>query len=394
MGQRGKKGQSARPVTKGVFFVWIEQVGNRWRGVYRDPGGRKRSKTFSYPYAAESWAKDAEAEAFGRQVEHLDPDMLLSDYGSRWLARRTGISAVTLTQYRRHLSMITKSGLGRYRLSELSRDVVEAWAAAMDAPGGVGAPTRNMRLKVLRMILKSAIIDGLLATNPAAGIRHRKSDLRPRSFLSSEEVDLLLKAAEEPTWGNSRNGGRRITMPPPGMLRLAILLAVDAGLRWEELSALSVTGIHTRGQTMSIHIYRTTDRKGRLRNTTKNGEDRTVPVITERLRKALFVRVREARLQHGPDALILAREDGSPVRYETWRRVHLRGAERQAGVALQGWHDLRHTFGSTLAEGGMPTKMISSLLGHSEEDVTRLYMHHSTQETMASAMRRALALEA
>ncbi len=55
--------------------------------------------------------------------------------------------------------------------------------------------------------------------------------------------------------------------------------------------------------------------------------------------------------------------------------VTLRTACRRAGLRQIGWHVLRHTFGSTLAQRGAAPKAIQELMGHSDMATTMRYMH-------------------
>jgi integrase len=380
---------------------WIERIpSGRWRGVYRDEDGRKRSKVFEYPHQAEAWAKEQgipEPED-PPEIEQSAPaepvqSVTVAEYAELWLARLTAIRPATRNSYRGQVMLRIVPGLGDIPITELNRGQVREWVARLEQDE-VGPAARNYSVKVLRMICRSAREDDdLIAKDPTAGIRRLKPLLKSRrQYLAPEDVDALLDAAEAVTWVNLPTGGRRVQLPAPGMLRLAILLGVDAGLRWEEIAALNIASVMTSGPAMTIRVWRTSDRKGRIHETTKNGEPREIPVVSERLRKALAVRMREARLEHGLGALLISRPDGSTARYEHWQRVLLRGAVQAAGIypEPQGWHDLRHTFGSRLAAQGVPTKMISTLLGHSEEDVTQIYMHSSTQAVLRSVMESAL----
>lgn len=52
---------------------------------------------------------------------------------------------------------------------------------------------------------------------------------------------------------------------------------------------------------------------------------------------------------------------------------------RRAKIVDLHWHDLRHTFGTRLAEAGFSEATISELMGHSSESTTRRYTHGTDQ---------------
>jgi integrase len=372
---------------------WTQQRGTRFRALYRNEEGKTRSAgTFQYRYQAQEAADAAEGKIGLADRSELE-GLTVLEYGMHWLSQRTALETATRNTYRNAIVNQIGPALGTVPVVELTKTQVRQWVARMEEDPAVGVATRNYSLKVLRMIVKVAIEDDdLVAKDPTGGIKRQTADLKaPRAFLGDEQVEELLESAETLSWLNSPTGGRRVGRPGDGMCRLAILLGVDAGLRWAEIAALNLESVVTVGNRMVLHIHRTTDRKGRIRPTTKNHQARDVPVTTDRLRRALSLRMKQARLEHGLESLVIYRADGSPVRYEHWKRVLLAGAYADAGITVAtGWHDLRHTYGSRLAEKGVATKIIATLMGHAEEDITQIYLHPSTTEHLANVVGGAL----
>ena len=44
------------------------------------------------------------------------------------------------------------------------------------------------------------------------------------------------------------------------------------------------------------------------------------------------------------------------------------------------FHDLRHTFGTTLAAAGVPLRTIQEYMGHADIKTTQIYMHYAPSE--------------
>jgi integrase len=78
--------------------------------------------------------------------------------------------------------------------------------------------------------------------------------------------------------------------------------------------------------------------------------------------------------------LIFCRDDGTMMRSGQFHEV-LWAAQRCAGLRRIKWHDLRHSFASILASGGMPLFLIRGLLGHSSVKMTERYAHLAASQT-------------
>jgi len=60
-------------------------------------------------------------------------------------------------------------------------------------------------------------------------------------------------------------------------------------------------------------------------------------------------------------------------------RRAFRKAVKNSGIEHFRFHDLRHTFGSRLAQRGVDLFTISRLMGHKDVNTTMRYLHHSTE---------------
>jgi integrase len=166
------------------------------------------------------------------------------------------------------------------------------------------------------------------------------------SFYDFEEMEQLLRGAE-------RAGP---------MVRAAILLGGDAGLRRGEILALQQSDVG--GGAVNV---RRSEWEG-IVGTPKGGKARTVP-LTARLQQA----IREVKHLRGKRLLWQA--NGKPVGVETLKSW-MQTACRRAGLPeSRNLHRLRHTFCSHLAMRGAPAKVIQELAGHADLKTTMKYMH-------------------
>lgn len=189
---------------------------------------------------------------------------------------------------------------------------------------------------------------------PAYMKRARKRGLREapprRRYLSlEEEAKLLVAAADQ--YGSAD-------------LRDAIALAIDTGLRREELfsvrrpptiAAAGETGPLLRLDKNAIEV---------TEDTTKNSRARSVPLLP---RAAAMLAQRPAQFLC-TGYVILNRETGT--RYRAMNKG-LSGAAKRAGIRPLTWHDLRRTCGCRLLqEHRMSMEEVSRWLGHSSIQVT------------------------
>lgn len=166
-------------------------------------------------------------------------------------------------------------------------------------------------------------------------------------FLSLEECQLLMSNCD-------------------GLLQEMVAVALATGLRFGELIALEWDDINFTNNLMTVQ--RSISR-GRL-GSPKSNKIRHVPLL-EDVSKMLQLRSKK----HG---LVFERGNGvhlGPSLCLRW--LHL--ACKKSMMRNIGWHVLRHTFASHLAQNGVSIVLIKDLLGHADIKTTMRYSHLTVQ---------------
>jgi site-specific recombinase XerD len=164
-------------------------------------------------------------------------------------------------------------------------------------------------------------------------LRKPNADLRTREYLTTAEVERLMKAASKNRWGH-----RDATM---------ILVAYRHGLRAAELVDLRWDQVDFKSGNM--HVRRV-----------KSGTSSTHPIVGDELRALR----RLQRDQEPKSPFVFTSERGAPFSTAGFARLVER-AGIEAKLAFKAHpHMLRHATGYALANQGHDTRALQAYLGH------------------------------
>lgn len=292
--------------------------------------------------------------------EFINPDRSATSFeegAGEWLATRSHLKPKTLEGYKSLLRSHVLPRFGRARLDRIDTISVETWVSDLQATGLSASRVRQAH-QVLSAVLRSAVRNRYLPSNPASGVRLPREQHREMLFLNADEVDRLADAI----------------LPPYGVL---IYLLAYGGMRWGEAAALRRSRIDVLRSQVEI-AESVAEVGGRvIFGPTKNHKRRTI-ALPRFLRDMLNDHL-TSQGDAGADAMVFtspghadrAGHDRGPLRHANFRkRVWLpavESAELPTGLRI---HDLRHTAAALLiAEGGHP-EAIKRHLGHSSIVVT------------------------
>lgn len=272
---------------------------------------------------------------------------------------QVGRAAATVSSYRADLS-----DLGHYltrndidRLDQIGLADLRGWLAGQQA-AGLAPATLQRRGATVRIFFRWAVGQGLVAEDPATGLKSPKVPRRLPRTLNRADADTMLRAAVAFAAEDGSAAGVR---------NVAILeVLYGSGVRVSELCGLELGDI---------------DRdRGVLRVLGKGDKQRTVPASGPALRSLddwLARRGEWVTAQSGT-AVFLGRRGG---------RLDPRVARRVVHEALRavpeapdmGPHGLRHAMATHLLEGGADLRSVQEMLGHASLATTQIYTHVSNE---------------
>jgi integrase len=341
----------------------IYRRGSRYVVVYRYRGQQR--KRFARTYA-EARTLKATLGADVARGEHRELGKTTFEaYAREWIdsyqGRTTrGFRESTRVGYRR---TIENKAIPFFRkraalLGELEPKDVRmfvAWLFDEKAQGRkLGAGTVRGHMAAVKVLLATAVEDGLLRHNPAIGVRIsnplpaiEKDTAELRRALDSDELGRFLDACT-PEW--------------EPFFRLLAMTGLRIGeaieLRWRDVD-FGAKRLRVRRQFYEGVIAPPKSKYG----------SRDIP-LSPGLARLLWPR------QGAPDGLVFVGPRGERVdRAWLWRR-QLEPARKAAGVPWASFHTFRHTCASMLFAEGRNPKQVQVWLGHSDPGFTlRAYVH-------------------
>lgn len=288
-----------------------------------------------------------------RDSSRRNAEVTFAEFTERWM--RDYVAANNKPSEQNNKRLMLQGHLlphfGRQQLRNLSTASIESYKAEKRG-SGLGPKTVNNHLALLGRCLRVALEWGVLERLPL--VKLLKSPPPPFRYLSPDDFAKLRAAAA------------------PGLWRAMITTAARTGLRFSELVALQWDDIDERRAMITV-------RRANVRGwcgTPKSNRTRIIPVTPD-LADEL------ATLERG--GLLVFSTNGGWIRHES-ARMHLLAACEAAKIAPIGWHDLRHTFASHLAQAGAPITAIRELLGHSSLAMTMRYSHIDEDSLRRSIM--------
>ena len=328
----------------------IKREGSRgatWWVVWRTQHGAQRSKTFKDRSDARRFRTTLEAlEQAGQGPDLRRGDITLDAWATQVLAT-LHLKPKTAETYASLMRSRISPTFGPRTLRSIERGEVRAWTAQMIREV---SPRRTQNAyALLNRLLNEAVLEGLILTNPAAGVRLPRTTQHTVRPWTLEELKAVAHAA-----------GRY----EPLILWLGLM-----GTRWAETIGLEWAQISGGQVTIDTSLSEVNGRFHRV--ATKTYAVRRLPIPTTVLNQ----------LPERADGLVFTTRYGNPIRGAKFRADVFVPACERAGIEPIRIHDLRHTCASLLVQGGANPKMVQQWMGHQDIRVTlNTYTHLYTSD--------------
>lgn len=322
----------------------------RWKGTYRTPNGRERSKTFDRKIDAQRFLAQVETSKLtGQWVEPSLGRLRFEDWVAEvWPALTLELAPSTRLRDEGILRNHITRTFGPMPLASITQPHVRGWIADIAAIG-LAPNTVHKAYQILSKLLSAAVDAGRLTQTPCRNVPLPKVIDHEMRFLAPDEV-ARLAAVVHPRY------------------RALVLLGAYGGLRIGELGGLRRARVDVLRGRIDI-AEKVVEVGGQLlfgAPKTRAGR-RQVPLprpVTAELEAHLAQFVSPSG-----DALVFTGPDGGALRARQFRARRWLPAVDSAGLAPLRPHDLRHTAVARWIADGASPKQIATWAGHTSVSV-------------------------
>ncbi len=234
-------------------------------------------------------------------------------------------------------------------LTEIHLDNLQHFAAQL-IELGISPRSLGRILSGIRAFYKFLLIDGYIADDPTELLEWPKIGEHLPDVLSVKEVDMLEDAIDLTKWEGQRN-------------KAIIEVLFSCGLRVSELVNMQISNLYKNEKFIRI--------------TGKGDKERLVPISDSALKELdyWFVDRNHMKIKPGEeDYVFLNRRGARLTRAMIFTIVKRLAAEAGIRKTISP-HTLRHSFATSLLEGGANLRAIQEMLGHESIGTTQIYTH-------------------
>ncbi len=271
----------------------------------------------------------------------------------RYLKLEKGYSVNTLDAYMRDLDKLVRYlAAEQVHVTEVKLEQLEHFAASI-SDLGIGPRSLARILSGVRQFYRFLVLDGYMEDDPTELLESPKQPNHLPEVLSTAEVDLLEQAIDLSKWEGHRN-------------RAIIEVLFSCGLRVSELINLRLSNLYVDEQFIRVMG--------------KGSKERLVPISPRALEELnyWFSMRNEMSIKPGEEDYVFLNRRGHHLT-RTMILIMIKRYAAEAGIKKTiSPHTLRHSFATSLLEGGADLRAIQAMLGHESIGTTEIYTHIDT----------------
>ena len=270
----------------------------------------------------------------------------------RYLKLERNYSANTLEAYQRDLQKLLDYLPDNMSVKDVQLEDLQDFSASLHDIG-IGTTSQCRILSGIRSFFAYLQLDGHRPDNPCELLESPRLGEHLPEVLSSHEVDMLEDSIDLSKWEGHRN-------------RAIIEVLFSCGLRVSELVNLRLSDVYADEQ------Y--------LRVMGKGAKERLVPISGKALCElAMWFYDRNLmRIKPGEEDYVFLNRRGVHLT-RTMILIMIKRQAIEAGITKTiSPHTLRHSFATSLLEGGADLRAIQAMLGHESIETTEIYTHIDT----------------
>lgn len=271
----------------------------------------------------------------------------------RYLKLEKGYSANTLDAYMRDVDKLYRYlAVEQVDVLDVKLEDLEHFAAFI-SDLDIGPRSLARILSGVRQFYRFLVIDGYLEVDPTELLESPKQPDHLPEVLSTAEVDLLEQAIDLSKWEGHRN-------------RAIIEVLFSCGLRVSELTNLKLSNLYIEEQYIRVMG--------------KGSKERLVPISPRALDELnyWFADRNVMKIKPGEEDYVFLNRRGQHLT-RTMILIMIKRYAVEAGIKKTiSPHTLRHSFATSLLEGGADLRAIQAMLGHESIGTTEIYTHIDT----------------
>ena len=279
----------------------------------------------------------------------------------RYLRLEKNYSPNTLDAYLRDLeklqSFLTAADLD-YRQVRL--EDLQTFAASLHDIG-IHPRSQCRILSGVRTFFRFLEQEGYIGQDPSELLESPQIGEHLPEVLTIDEIDRILLSIDLSKWEGQRN-------------RAIIETLFSCGLRVSELTSLKISDIY--------------EREGFLRIFGKGSKERLVPISQRALQEigSWYLDRQQMVIKPGEEDYVFLNRRGAHLT-RTMILIMVKKQAQMAGITKTiSPHTFRHSFATSLLEGGADLRAIQAMLGHESIGTTEIYTHIDTSKLRAEIL--------